>query len=122
MRDAKCDANPARAHSSELVLFHSKEDLADLVDSETESILAVKKWLSSIGANMDTFVVHPIGDSAFVSWPPGVTSTKAPPIPLKLKNSHVDYTLLIKPNSNMNANATGHERFHEGKQLDIRCK
>ena len=102
-----------------MIVFHSKEDLANLVDSETESILAVKKWLSSIGANMDTFVVHPIGDSAFVSWPPGVATTKAPPIPMNLKNSHADYVLLIKPNANMIANSTGHERLHEGKESDI---
>ena len=80
--------------------FHSKKDLANIVASETESIREIKVWLSSIGANMTTFVLHPIGDSAFVSWSPGVAATKAPSIPHGLK-SHADYVLLIKPNANI---------------------
>lgn len=78
--------------------------------SETESIRAIKVWLSSIGANMTTFVLHPIGDSAFVSWPPGVAATKAPSIPHSLSKSHADYVLLIKPTVNTVADAPENER------------
>jgi len=100
-------ADPA---SSDFEERFSKKDLANIVASETESIRAIKVWLSSIGANMTTFVLHPIGDSAFVSWPPGVAETKAPSIPHSLFKSHADYVLLIKPTVNIVADAPENER------------